>query len=431
MVQKRMMRDQRKDYKRGNRHVRFIGFLMGAVFGLAGVWGSAVYSSASGTAADVLSLAASQIGYHEKATEEFLDDFTANSGTANYTKYARDLGVANGQPWCGYFVWWCMRTAGVPDDRHPCVGYVTKDWFVTRGLWHDRGTYVPKPGDYIAFGDPLNHCGIVESVSADRVYTLEGNSSDVVKRRDYALTETRIAGYGTINYTGASPVVTPPVVQPPAATKAPAIPSADTSNPGAPYPIPDGILGTGSAGDAVKWVQVCLNELMDAGISVDGIYGNQTVSAVKAFQKKYGLTPDGIVGTKTCNKMLDLWRKNSTSHSANQTGKGDSSVNDQNRIPTVSKVNKFRAAAKKKGFLLRWKKKASVSGYQMQLSTKKNFKSAKTYQVGKGKAKYSVSSLKNRKKYYIRIRAYRTYQNSKGKTKKAYGTYVTIHKKTK
>lgn len=430
MVQKRTIRDYRKEYKRENRKIRFFGFLLGAVFCLAGFWDGAVYSSAAGTAADVLTVAASQIGYHEKATEEYLDDFTANSGTANFTKYARDLGVANGQPWCGYFVWWCMRTAGVPDDRHPCVGYVTKDWFVDRGLWHDRGTYVPKPGDYIAFGNPLHHCGIVESVLGDRVYTLEGNSSDVVKRRDYGLTEDRIAGYGTINYTGAPPVVTSPTAPPPAATKAPAIPSTDNSNPGAPYPIPDGILGSGSAGDAVKWVQVCLNELMDAGITVDGIYGNQTVTAVKAFQKKYGLTPDGMVGTKTCNKMLDLWRKNGASNSAKQTGKGNSSGNDQS-VPSVSKVSKFRAVAKRKGFLLRWKKKTSVSGYQMQLSTKKNFKSAKTYRVGKAKAKYTVSSLKNRKKYYIRIRAYRTYQNSKGKSKKAYGTYVTIHKKTK
>ena len=37
--------------------------------------------------------------------------------------------------------------------------------------------------------------------------------------------------------------------------------------------------------------------------AVDGINGPKTIAAVKAFQKKYGLTQDGIVGSKTCNKL--------------------------------------------------------------------------------------------------------------------------------
>lgn len=401
-------------------------FTIGFVSCFAGFCGNVTYSNAAGTAADVLAVAASQIGYHEKASEDNLDDFLANSGsdTANYTKYARDLGMPNGQSWCGYFVWWCMRSAGVTEDRYPSIGNVasTKDWFVARGLWHDRGTYTPNPGDYIAFYNSLSHCGIVEYVSGDRVYTIEGNSSDVVKRKDYALTDTHVAGYGTISYSGAVPTV---ATQTPTAIKSPVIPSADTSNPGHPYPIPTGILGSGSTGDSVKWIQTCLNELQNAGITVDGIYGSQTISAVKSFQKKNGLTADGVVGANTTNKMLELWREKALG-SAGQTGKGKAQV----KVPTVAKVSKFRATAKKKGFKLTWKKSGSVSGYQIQLSTKKNFKSAKTYSC-KAKAKYTVSKLKSRKNYYIRIRAYKTYKASNGKNKKAYGKYVTIHQKTK
>ena len=37
--------------------------------------------------------------------------------------------------------------------------------------------------------------------------------------------------------------------------------------------------------------------------NVDGIYGPLTISAVKRFQKKYGLTQDGIVGPLTAAKM--------------------------------------------------------------------------------------------------------------------------------
>lgn len=417
--------------RKKQKSVLVLSIIVGFVSCFAGFYRNTTYSNAAGTAADVLAVAVSQIGYHEKASEDNLDDFLANTcsdDTANYTKYARDLGMPNGQSWCGYFVWWCMRSAGVTEDRYPSIGNVTgtKDWFVQRGLWHDRGTYIPSPGDYIAFGDPLSHSGIVEYVSGDRVYTIEGNSSDMVKRKDYALTDTHVAGYGTISYSGTAPAVVQPVATPtPVVTKAPVIPSADTSNPGEPYPIPTGNLKSGSTGDSVKWVQTCLNELQNAGITVDGIYGSQTVSAVKTFQKKNGLTADGVVGTNTINKMLELWRQKALG-STGQTEKGKA----QDKVPTVAKVSKFQATAKKKGFMLTWKKSSSVSGYQIQISTKKSFKSAKTYSC-KVKAKYTVSKLKSRKNYYIRIRAYKTYKAGNGKNKKAYGKYVTIHKKTK
>lgn len=44
----------------------------------------------------IILLAESQVGYMEKASNYMLDDFTANAGTNNWTKYARDLdGIGN------------------------------------------------------------------------------------------------------------------------------------------------------------------------------------------------------------------------------------------------------------------------------------------------------------------------------------------------
>lgn len=59
----------------------------------------------------------------------------------------------------------------------------------------------------------------------------------------------------------------------------------------------------GSRGEEVKKIQTKLKNWGYYSGSVDGIYGWQTESAVKSFQKKNGLTVDGIAGTKTLNAM--------------------------------------------------------------------------------------------------------------------------------
>lgn len=58
----------------------------------------------------------------------------------------------------------------------------------------------------------------------------------------------------------------------------------------------------GSSGTDVKTLQSALNRA-GYGLTVDGIYGSKTVSAVKDFQKKNGLTVDGIYGEKTQAKL--------------------------------------------------------------------------------------------------------------------------------
>ena len=51
--------------------------------------------------------------------------------------------------------------------------------------------------------------------------------------------------------------------------------------------------------------------------SVDGIYGSQTLAAVKYFQRKNGLTVDGIAGTKTLQAMGIYTSSTSSSSSTN------------------------------------------------------------------------------------------------------------------
>lgn len=72
-----------------------------------------------------------------------------------------------------------------------------------------------------------------------------------------------------------------------------------------PYAVPwfpDGRGGftTGARGDKVRFVQWAL------GIPVDGVFGEQTLAAVKAFQRKHNLHVDGIVGPDTAHVLAKI-----------------------------------------------------------------------------------------------------------------------------
>ncbi len=59
----------------------------------------------------------------------------------------------------------------------------------------------------------------------------------------------------------------------------------------------------GSRGEEVRLIQTKLKRWGYYFGNVDGIYGSQTLEAVKYFQRKNGLTVDGIAGTKTLQAM--------------------------------------------------------------------------------------------------------------------------------
>ena len=63
------------------------------------------------------------------------------------------------------------------------------------------------------------------------------------------------------------------------------------------------VLKNGSRGDLVRTVQKKLKNWGYYTGAVDGIYGPKTVAAVKYFQRKNGLTQDGIVGSQTAKAL--------------------------------------------------------------------------------------------------------------------------------
>ncbi|AKQ69546.1 penicillin-resistant DD-carboxypeptidase [Myxococcus hansupus] len=62
-------------------------------------------------------------------------------------------------------------------------------------------------------------------------------------------------------------------------------------------------LRNGARGEPVRALQQRLNVLGFKSGTADGVFGPQTLSAVKAFQQSRGLTADGIVGPKTWDKL--------------------------------------------------------------------------------------------------------------------------------
>lgn len=65
-------------------------------------------------------------------------------------------------------------------------------------------------------------------------------------------------------------------------------------------------LQVGSSGTQVKYLQTNLNVLNYNAGTADGVFGSGTKSAVIRFQNAYGLSADGIAGKDTINKMNSI-----------------------------------------------------------------------------------------------------------------------------
>lgn len=95
-------------------------------------------------------------------------------------------------------------------------------------------------------------------------------------------------------------------------------------------------------------------------------------------------------------------------------------------VKPVKKVTVKKQTAKvkagKKKLTVTWKKDKNVSGYQIKIATKKNFKGAKTYTVKSYKTyKKVIKKLKAKKKYFVKVRAYKKVGKSK-----VYGAYSAV-----
>lgn len=152
--------------------------------------------------------------------------FTAGGNQAIVEVALTQLGNQGGQPywswygfnsrveWCACFVSWCANECGYIDTGvipkyAGCVNGV--QWFKDRGQWVD-GSAEPAPGMIIFFDwdspdgssgpqDGLSdHTGIVQKVENGIVYTVEGNSGDSVRQKQYSVGYYEILGYGVPQY---------------------------------------------------------------------------------------------------------------------------------------------------------------------------------------------------------------------------------------
>ena len=185
---------------------------------------------------DVVAIALSQLGYTEgDKSGEFSG---LSGGTRNFTEYNYNFGKYNdtdgyGYYWCASFVSFCLLQAG-------CHSYTKlTDWCRNhkgdaRYIWRELscpqwatqlrtcgyfensksfgGKYLPIAGDLIFFtqnGTTESHIGIVLYSDDERVYTVEGNTSDSaglesngggVYAKSYPLSSDYIRGYGILPY---------------------------------------------------------------------------------------------------------------------------------------------------------------------------------------------------------------------------------------
>lgn len=131
-------------------------------------------------AGSIVAIAQAELGTHE------ID--SCNCGPIQ--KY----GGSPGQPWCAFFASWVYRKAGY---NMPSIGSARGlyDWFGKNQIAFRKEDGTPQPGDIVYFNH--SHTGIVESYENGILHTIEGNTSDMVARRSYNLSNNSdIEGFG-------------------------------------------------------------------------------------------------------------------------------------------------------------------------------------------------------------------------------------------
>lgn len=156
------------------------------------------------TAAEILAVAAGEVGYVE--------------GAGNRTKYGKAYGM-DGQAWCDMFLWWCFEQKGAVDIGGR-FAYTPAHalWFQRRGQWGDQ----PRIGALVFFrfsGNRIHHVGIVTGIGPHFIDTIEGNTDEAGGRTGGRVMRRRrrvgIVGYGYPAYSEpALPPLPPPTHYP-------------------------------------------------------------------------------------------------------------------------------------------------------------------------------------------------------------------------
>lgn len=285
-------------------------------------------------ASDVVRVAAAEVGVTEAPA-------SSNCVKYNDWYYGRRVRGA-AYPWCAAFVSWVLAQAGAGHLAARSASCpVIKSDAQRRGIYHSGSAGIA-PGDLVLYqfdrdADP-DHIGIVERVQQDAVIAIEGNTSltsndngGAVMRRTRS--KGLIMGYVRPAYDDAS--------APAADTRIDTVREVQqwlnrTSGAGlsadgiygpqtrkaivrvlqrAIGTSADGIVGwrtrralptlsIGTGGDAVRAAQALLVCKGYAAAYVDGDFGDGTKTAVKAYQRRRGLSQDGVIGKRTWAALL-------------------------------------------------------------------------------------------------------------------------------
>ena len=261
--------------------------------------------------AKLVDCAMSQVGYLEKRSNAQLDDKTANAGSANWNKYARDIdnkypnfynGKKNGYSWCDIFVDWLFIECFGYEKALKMLYQPTKSTGAgcsySAGFYRAHNAFYRKPqvGDQVFFGDYGNegHTGIVVAVNGNIITTVEGNTSggygvdangDGVYLKKYNISTQYIPGFGRPNWE---------------------VVSSNAGNEEASETVSYPTIKLGSKGSEVKKAQqLLIAKGYSCGTAgADGDFGAATYNAVKKFQADNGLEADGIVGANTWAALL-------------------------------------------------------------------------------------------------------------------------------
>ena len=136
-------------------------------------------------------------------SEWYIDGYEGHPGWNQYT------------PWCGCFLSWAadQQKASINGDP-PSFADVDKGMadFQNNRKWREPNDEEnkPIPGDYVFFdwdggtdpdgGKDPDHVGAVLCVEGNFLYTIEGNSGGRVAVNRYSLSDSRIVGYGVLNW---------------------------------------------------------------------------------------------------------------------------------------------------------------------------------------------------------------------------------------
>jgi len=235
--------------------------------------------------------------------------------------------------WCAAFVSAVGIKLGISHILYPECGVGEMvSLYQKANRFRKPDTHIPKPGDLIVYDWDGNkrgdHIGIVEWVCGRNLSVLEGNYKNAVTRRELKLDSTAILGYCVPDYLSVmGQINSVKAVQQhlcifymadlridgiygPKTKKA--LLSALQTELGV---TADGIFGpiTAKAAEEKVLGKNCRGALVGIlqmllicngyKLNADGIFGSKTEKALRTYQKKTGLAPDGLAGKNTFRKL--------------------------------------------------------------------------------------------------------------------------------